>query len=168
MISAGNESLGIADYGMEPVKQTGRGIVGLVFVRKIFQGRFDIGGDLHFEMAWFALAIQRQCNKNLRLFRTASPLFSLCRPAKVRIVEVYHAVKLMLLIPLAHSRADTLEHIPGSLISRPQLAGELDCGNPPFILAHQVKGQKPFRQRHMGFMQHCSCRHGDLMAALGH
>lgn len=109
-------------------------------------------GDPHFEMAWIALAIQRQSDKSMCLFRTAFLLFALYRSAKVRIVKVYHAVKLMLLIPLAHGRADTLEHIPGSLIGRPQLAGELDCRNPAFILACQVECQKPLRQRHMALM----------------
>lgn len=179
MIDAGNESLGIADHDMEPVKQAGVGIVDLVLVRKIFQGRdvaaitttadhtvlrksglgkfsdgslFDVGCDPHFEMTWIALAVQRQRNKSLRLFRTTTPLFALYRTAKVCIVEVYHAVKLMLPVPLAHSCADSLEHTPGSLIGRPQLAGELDCRNPAFILAHQIEGQKPLHQRHMGLM----------------
>ena len=90
MIGTQNESFRIADHDMQPMKQTENGIVGLMLVRKIFRGwyvtaitvaadhavfcegglskfsagsLFDIGRDLHFEMAWIPLAVQGQCYK---------------------------------------------------------------------------------------------------------
>ena len=85
MIGTQNEGFRIADHDMQPMKQTGRGIVGLMQVRKIFQGWYvaaitiaadyavfcegglskfsdgsllDIGCDLHFEITWMAFRIQ--------------------------------------------------------------------------------------------------------------
>lgn len=148
MIGTQNESFRIADHDMEPMEQTGRGIAGLMLVRKIFQGwyvtaitvaadyaifcegglskfsdgsLFDIGRDLHFEMAWIPLAVQGQCYKNFHLFRTTATLFASYRPAKVSIIKIDYSIQLMGRIPLAHGRTDALEHIPRSLVGRAQL-----------------------------------------------
>ena len=110
---------------MQPMKQAGTGIVGLMFMRKIFQGwdvtaitiatdhavfcegglskfsdrsLLDIGCDLHFEMAWIPLAVQRQRYENFHLFRTTATLFAGYRPAKVSIIKIDYSIKPMRLI----------------------------------------------------------------------
>ena len=165
MIGPQNERFCIANYDMQPMKQTGTGIVSLMLVRKVFQGSdvtaitvavdhtvfcegglskfsdgslLDIGSDLHFEMAWIPLAVQRQCNENLHLFRTTTPFFAGYRPAKVSIIKINHSIKLMRLIPLAHGFADALEHIPSGLVGRAKLGRQLHSRDLSLILAHQI------------------------------
>ena len=122
MIGAQNKSLGIADDDVQPVEQTGIGIVwpvlmGIAFqcrdvtavsiavnhaaigkssVGKFFHRRLlDIGGYLHFQEARIAQLVQRQCHENLRLFRTPAPFFSYSRAAKVCIIKFNYAIELV-------------------------------------------------------------------------
>ena len=67
----------------------------------------------------------------------------------------------------AQRGADALEQIPCALVGHPQLPGQLDCGDPSLILAHQIECKKPLRQRQMGLVQDRPCRHGNLVTALG-
>ena len=89
---------------------------------KFFDGSLlDIGSDLHFEITWMPMAVQRQRYENLYLFRTMAMLFASYRSAKVNVVKIDCAIKLMRLIPLVHDFTDTLEHIPCGLVGRAQL-----------------------------------------------
>lgn len=176
------------------MEQAGIGIVGLVFMRKTFQRRdvtaiavaadhavfrkgglgefsdrslLEVGRDLHLEMAGIPMTVQRQGHKNLRFLCSPAPFFASYRTAEVRIVKLDHAFKLVLCIPLSHSRTDALEQIPCALVGHPQLSGELEGGDPTLIHAHQIEREKPLCQRQMGLVQHRPCRHGYLVAALG-
>ena len=193
MIGAQNKRLGVAGHDVQPMKEAGIRVVGLVFMDVVLQrrdvttiaiaedlaaigegsvGKFphrcllDIGRYPHFQKAGIALLIQGQRYENLRFFCAPPPLFPCCWATKVRIINFDDSAQLMSFIPLAHGNADAFEHESGSFVGRAKHCRQLNGGNAPLVLTHKIERQKPLRQRHMGLVQYCPRRHRDLMAAL--
>lgn len=81
----------------------------------------------------------RTIPQNLCLFCSSAPLFAHCWPAKVYNIKLNSPVELMQSVPLAHSCADVLEHIPRCLIGHPKLGRKLRGGDPPVYLCRPGK-----------------------------
>ncbi len=74
------------------------------------------------KIAWIPSAVQETTLQKLSPFPYHGPVFAGDGSAKISIVKLDHAVKLMGPIPLAHRCADALEHIPGYVVRRSQLS----------------------------------------------
>ncbi len=111
VVGAQDERLGVADHDVQPMEQAGVRVVGLMLVGIALQcwnvaaiavtanhtffckGRsskfsdrslLDVCSHPHFEIAGIAILVQRQRHENLRLFRTASPLFARYRASNIQ------------------------------------------------------------------------------------
>lgn len=138
-------ALAFTDHNVQPVEQAGVGIIGLVLIGIVHQGRdiasvaiavdrtvlskhglcklfdsgpFDILHDLHLGIAGISPLIQRYSRKDLRFICASALFLPNGQPAKVGIDKLNDSVGLVHLVPLTHSGTDMREHIPCCFIGR--------------------------------------------------
>lgn len=113
------------------------------------------------------MRIQGQGHKNLCLFRTAAPLTARCWASKVGVVKFYHTRQQIRCVPLSHGGSDAPKHRPCGLIGHADLVGQLNDGEPSFVLGDEIEGQKPLAQADMAMMQNRPSCDGGLTVAVG-
>ena len=113
------------------------------------------------------MLIQGQGHENLCLFRTATPLIARCWASKVGVVKLYSTRQQMRCVPLSHGESDAPKHRPCGLIGHTDLVGQLNSGQPSFVLGDEIEGQKPLTQTDMAVVQNRPSRDGSLAVAVG-
>lgn len=70
-------------------------------------------------------------------------------------------------VPLSHGGSDATKHRPCGLIGHTDLVGQLNSGQPSFVLGDEIEGQKPLAQADMAVVQNRPSRDGSLTVAVG-
>ena len=194
VVGSQNKRFGVADHNMQPVEHTAVGVIGLMFVGVVLKcgnitavtitadgaagcngavGKFSHGGLLdilchaHFKVLRIAVLVQRQSYENLCLFRTTAPFAARCWASKVGIIKLYNTRQQMRYVPLSHGGSNAPKHRPCGFIGYADLVGQLNGGEPSFVLGDEIESQKPLAQADMTMMQNCPGCDGGLMAAVG-
>lgn len=113
------------------------------------------------------MLIQGQGHETLCLFRTLAPLAARCWASKVGVVKLYDTGQQMRCVPLPHGGSDAPKHRPCGLIGHTDLVGQLNSGQPSFVLGDEIEGQKPLPQTDMAVVQNRPGRDGSLTVAVG-